>query len=176
MEEQVMLSHTQLTGTIVAESHLPSTLHKRESALEQACERIVDAGLAGARWAIFPEGYIPGYPLWVWMVHPQDHPLLNALRAEAMANAVQIPSAVTDRLCAVAQRAQVNVAIGVIERADADDEATCYNTLLFIDTQGRLVGRYRTACVSAATSPTWFPAAIGRPSDETPARSGVGGI
>jgi predicted amidohydrolase len=170
-----MLSHTQPTRTVVAESHLPQTPHMCDSALEHACERIVDAGLAGAGWVIFPEGYIPGYPLWVWTVHPSDHPLLGALRAEAIANTVQVPSAVTDRLCTVAQRAQVNVAIGVIERAD-DDEATCYNTLLFIDTQGRLVGKYRTACVSAAASPKWFPAATGRPTDETPTRSGVGGI
>jgi predicted amidohydrolase len=170
-----MLAHTQPTRTVVAESHPPHTPHMRDAALEQACERIVDAGLAGARWAIFPEGYIPGYPLWVWRVSPGDHPLLSVLRAEAMANMVQVPSAVTDRLCTVAQRAQVNVVIGVIERAD-DEEATCYSTLLFIDTQGRLVGRYRTACVGAATSPKWIPAAIGRPTDETPTRSGVGGI
>lgn len=171
-----MLAHTQPTRTIVAESHLPHTPHMHDSALEQACERIVDAGLAGAGWAIFPEGCIPGYPIWVWMVHPSDHPLLGALRAEAMANTVQVPSAVADRLCSVAQRAQVNVAIGVIERADADDEAACYNTLLFIDTQGRLIGRYRTPCVSAAASPTWIPAATGRPTDETPTLTGVGGI
>jgi nitrilase len=171
-----MLSHAQPTRTIVVESHPPHTPHMDDSALEQACERIVDAGLAGARWVIFPEGYIPGYPIWVWRVSPGDHPLLSALRAEAMANMVQVPSAVTDRLCTVAQRAHVNVAIGVIERADADDEATCYDTLLFIDTQGQLVGKYRTPRVSAVESLEWFPAATGRPVNETPACSGVGGI
>jgi nitrilase len=143
------MSHSQPGPMIAAESLLLSTPHARDSALEQACERIVDAGLAGARWAIFPEGSIPGYPLWVWTLSPGDHPLLNALWAETMANTVQVPSAVTDRLCSIAQRAHINVAIGVIERAGTGDTANVYNTLLFINAQGRIIAIYRRPCTSA---------------------------
>jgi nitrilase len=133
------MSHTQPAQTIVALEYGP-LLSARDSALEQVCERIVDAGLVGARWVIFPEGCIPGYPAWVWAVRPGDNPLLGALHTEALANAVAIPSNVTDRLCCVAQRAQINVVVGVIERDMTDQGTTFYNTLLCIDAQGRWSG------------------------------------
>ena len=169
-----MLSHSQFAQTIVVENHLPRTLHTHDSALEQACERIVDAGLAGAHWAIFPEGYIPGYPNWIWTVHPGDHPLLSALRAEALANAVQVPSAVTDRLCNVAQLAQVNVAIGVIERGSGEDTAITYKTMLFINAQGRIIGMYRTPC--EFWQQEWTPAASEASEHTSTIASRIGGI
>ncbi len=171
---QNMMSHTQPAQTIVAESHAPPAPHECESALEYACERIVDAGLAGARWVILSEGYIPGYPAWVWALRPGDDPLLNALHAEARANTVRVPSAVTDRLCRVAQRAQVNVAIGVIERDTADDSVAYYNTLLFISAQGRIVGTYRSPC--EATQRDWVLAANQALAHESSAVSRSGGI
>jgi nitrilase len=167
------MSHTQPAPTIV-ESPLPPTPYVRDSALEHACERIVDAGLAGESWAIFPEGCIPGYPAWVWTLHPSDNPLLGALYTEAMANTVQIPSAVIDRLCGVAQRAQINVAIGVIERAGADDSATTYSTLLFINARGQIIGIYRTPCV--AIQKDWISAANEVPKHTSAAVAFVGGI
>jgi predicted amidohydrolase len=122
--------------------------------LEQVCERIVDAGLAGARWVIFSEGCLPGYPAWVWALRSGTDPLLDTLRAEVLANVIRIPSDTTDRLCSIAQRAQVNVAVGVIERVATDDETIC-STLLFITAQGRIAGWYRARLVSEATQPVW---------------------
>ncbi len=171
-----MLSHAQPTRTIVIESRPPNTPHRHDSALEQACERIIDAGLAGARWAIFPEGYIPGYPAWVWAVRSGDNLLLDALHAEALASAVSIPSDVTDRLCCVAQRAQINVMIGVIERDVTDQGTTFYNTLLCIDAQGQMVGTYRAPYSRDATQFDWFRAAMMRPTDEASLLTHVGGI
>jgi hypothetical protein len=62
----------------------------------------------------------------------------------------------TDRLCRVAQRAQVNVVFGVIEYGDTGDGMTCYNTLLCIDAQGQIVGTYRTPCSREAAQLEWF--------------------
>lgn len=169
------MSHTQDAPPIVAASDLSPLRHTRNSVLDQVCEHIVDAGLAGARWVVLPEGCIPGYPAWVWTLPPGDHPLLDSLRAEARAQIVRIPSDITDRLCGAALRAQVNVAIGVIE-CEGGDDATCYNTLLFINSQGRIIGRYHAPCLSTVTRLEWMPAAIRRPADETPANSRVGGI
>jgi predicted amidohydrolase len=35
-----------------------------EATLEVACARIEEAGRNGARIAVFPEGFLPGYPFW----------------------------------------------------------------------------------------------------------------
>ena len=169
------MSNTQPAQTIIALEHGPM-LSARDSALEQVCERIVDAGLVGARWVLFPEGCIPGYPAWVWAVRSGDNPLLDALHTEALASAVSIPSSVIDRLCCVAQRAQINVVVGVIERDVTDQSTTFSNTLLCIDAQGQMVGTYRAPYSREATQFDWFPAAIMRPTDEASLLTHVGGI
>jgi predicted amidohydrolase len=161
--------------TIVAADHLPLR-GTADSTLEQVCERIVDAGLAGARWVIFPEACLPGYPAWVWALHSGIDPLLDTLRAEVLDNAVLIPSDTTGRLCSIAQRAQVNVVVGVIERIAIDDQETICSTMLFITAQGRIVGRYRTPLTGQATQWMWFPAKEVFPAGEDAAVSRIGGI
>lgn len=58
---------------------------------------------------------------------------------EFFANSVEVPSATTDALCQAAKKAGAYVVIGVSER----DGGTLHNTLLYIDDQGRLIGRHR---------------------------------
>ena len=170
-----MMSRALRAPIRIAAGHFPLT-PTDDSALEQVCERIVDAGLAGARWVIFPEGCLPGYPPWVWALHPGTDPLLDILRAEVLANAIHIPSDATDRLCGVALRAQVNVVVGVIERVATDDRLTAYNTLLVITAQGRIVGLYRTGLAREALQGVWVPTKAEPPADEPSAISRIGGI
>ena len=170
-----MMSHA-LGGPIrSAAGHAPLPLID-DSALEQVCERIVDAGLAGARWVIFPEGCLPGYPAWVWALHSGIDPLLDTLRAEVIANTIHIPSDTTDRLCSIAQRAEVNVVIGVIERDGTDDHLTTYSTLLVISEQGIIVGRYRTPLAREVAQWVWIPAQAEAPIHESVGVSCIGGI
>jgi nitrilase len=168
------MSHALHAPICIAAGHFPLSPID-DSALEQVCERIIDAGLAGARWIIFPEGCLPGYPAWVWTLQSGHDPLLDTLHAAATAHAVRIPSDATDRLCGIARRAQVNVVIGVIERS-ADDHISYYNTLLVINAQGRLIGRYRTACVSAEMLSEWIPAALAQSADARDVRSHLRGL
>jgi len=170
-----MMSHAQRTPIRSAAGHFPFTLTD-DSALEQVCERIVDAGLAEARWVIFPEGCLPGYPAWVWALHSGIDLQLDRLRAEVLDNAVRIPSDTTDRLCSVAQRAQVNVAVGVIEREGIDDHVALYSTVLFVSAQGLIVGRYRAPLAREATQPVWIPAQAEAAIHESFGVSGIGGI
>jgi predicted amidohydrolase len=147
-----------------------------DSALEQICERIVDAGLAGARWVIFPEGCLPGYPAWVWALHSGIDPQLDTLRAEVVANVIHIPSDTTDRLCSIALRAQVNVVIGVIERVATEDHLTTYSTLLVITAQGLIVGRYRIPLAREAAQGVWIPARAEASIHESLGVSRIGGL
>ena len=118
--------------------------------LERACELIVDAGQVGADWILFPEAYLPGAPAWLW-AGPHDDASTHALHAIALAATVVIPGAVSDRLCRVAQRSRVGVAIGLVER----DGNTCYSSLLVIDQHGRIRGHYRDASSPTNRQPGW---------------------
>jgi len=127
----------------------------RAATVEKACELIVDAGRTGARLIVFPATFIPGYPVWAWMVPPSETGLLNELYVQWLANAVTIPSDVTDRLCRIAQRSRINVVIGLNEYAAESGGTTCYNTLLYIDAQGQLRGKHRALVLTGAERLVW---------------------
>ncbi len=111
----------------------------REASTEKACRLIEEAAQKGATLAAFGETWLPGYPFF----HSEGRSQLRTKAAtEYLANAVEIPSPTTDRLCAAARRAGIDVVIGVVER-DTRTWATVYCTLLFIGREGRLLGRHR---------------------------------
>jgi len=89
---------------------------------------------------------------------------------------VSIPSDATDRLCQVAQRAQINVVVGVIECDNRAGGVICYNTLLFINAQGQMMGIYRTRVASDTSQGTWIPSKHETPAGEASALSHIGGI
>jgi len=56
---------------------------------------------------------------------------------------VAVPDNATDRLGEAAREAGVYVAIGVNERNAEASNASLYNTLLYIDSEGRVIGKHR---------------------------------
>lgn len=111
----------------------------RDASTEKACGLIAEAGAMGATIAAFGETWLPGYPFFVFA---QASPLTWRAMAEYLANAVDIPSPTTDKLCEAARIAGIDVVIGVVER-DASTGGTVYCTLLFIGREGRILGRHR---------------------------------
>ena len=146
------VSHAPFT---VAVAQAAPVFLDRAASLEKACELIVDAGHAGARLIVFPAAFIPGYPAWIWAIPPRETKVLNELYAEWLTNAVSVPSEATDRLCRIAQRARINVVMGINERSPEGSGATCYNTLLYIDAQGQILGKHRSLVLSGAERLVW---------------------
>jgi len=113
----------------------------RESSTEKACRLIHEAARNGASIAAFGETWLPGYPFFVWgFAHNRS--LFWRAAAEYIANAVEIPSPTTDRLCATAKSAGIDVVIGIVE-LDERTRASVYSTLLFIGREGKILGRHR---------------------------------
>jgi nitrilase len=111
----------------------------REASTEKACRLIKEAGAIGATIAAFGETWLPGYP---FFIYAQTQPLTFKALAEYIANAVEIPSPTTEKLCAAAKSAGVDVVIGIVER-DRATQGTVYCTLLFIGLDGSILGRHR---------------------------------
>jgi nitrilase len=127
----------------------------REATLEKACSLISQAGRNGAALAVFPEAFLPGYPVWVWFVPPgHTHPL-RELYAELHANAVTVPSGTTDRLCAAAREAGITVAIGINERNAEASDGTLYNTLLYLGSDGSILGKHRKLMPTGGERLVW---------------------
>jgi len=111
----------------------------RDASTEKACSLIKEAGAMGATIAAFGETWLPGYPFFIFA---QTQPLTWRALAEYIASAVEIPSPTTEKLCAAAKSAGVDVVIGIVER-DRATQGTVYCTLLFIGRDGRILGRHR---------------------------------
>lgn len=127
----------------------------REATVDKACELIAAAGNEGARLIVFPESFIPTYPDWVWAVPPGEEGLLSELYAELLDQAVTIPSAATDKLCRAAKSAGAYVALGVSERNAEASGASMYNTLLYLDAQGNILGKHRKLVPTGGERLVW---------------------
>ena len=113
----------------------------REATVQKACRLIREAGAAGARVIGFPEGFLPGHPLW-FHFFPATGPESQRMSTELFKNSVEIPSPATDALAAAARDAGAYVVMGMCERR-AGTTGTMYNTQVFFDPLGRIMGRHR---------------------------------
>jgi nitrilase len=122
----------------------------REATVDKACRLIAEAAGGGAKLAVFPECFIPTYPLWVWFIPPANTRALRELYTELLDNAVTIPSDTTERLCAAARDAGIAVTIGMNERNTEASGSTLFNTTLCIGPDGSMLGKHRKIMPTAA--------------------------
>jgi aliphatic nitrilase len=106
----------------------------REATTEKAVRLIQEASARGAKLIVLPEVIIPGTPHWIW-----KEPERYDYYAELFKNAVEIPSPTVTRLGEAARQADAYVVVGVHERTGK----TLYNTMLFFDRDGQLLGKRR---------------------------------
>jgi len=122
----------------------PPVLLDLAATLEVALDTLAEAARAGARLVVFPEAYLPGYPTWIWRLRPGgDMALGNRLHAELRANAVDLSSNTLDPLCDAAAQHGVVVVMGLHELDGGYSGTTLYNTLVVIDSDGRICNRHR---------------------------------
>ena len=110
--------------------------------ISKACSLIAEAGRRGARLLAFPETWLPVYPLWcdAGTFGKWNHEPSKRLHARLARNSLVIPSADTDALCRAARDARCAVALGANELGHS---GSLYNTLLFISSEGEILGKHR---------------------------------
>jgi nitrilase len=124
----------------VAAVQASSVFLNREATVEKACRLIREAGAAGAKVIGFPEGFIPGHPLW-YHFHPATTQQSRRLATELFKNSVEIPSPATDALVNAARQAGAYVVMGLCEKRPATF-GTMFNSQLFIGPNG-ILGKHQ---------------------------------
>ena len=115
-------------------------------------ERLVAAAAAdGAQMVVFPETWIPGYPMWIFGSAPWDGALQKDAYARLLRNAVEVPGPATERLGRLARRHGVQLHVGIHER----DGGTLFNSLLSFGPDGAVLGCHRKLMPTHAERLVW---------------------
>lgn len=126
----------------------------KEKSLAKACEKIIEAGKEGAELIVFSETWIAGYPYWDEGWSADGHAFFEA-RNMFFDNSIIIPSEDTERLCAAAAKANAYVVIGCNELDPRPNVQTIYNSLLFIDFNGKVMGKHRKLVATYVERAFW---------------------
>jgi nitrilase len=114
-----------------------------DATVEKACALIAEAAAAGAKLIVFPEAFVPAYPLWVWWIPAGRTHEMRELYSELLTNSVVVPGPATERIGAAARAAGAHVVIGINERNIEASGASVYNAMLFFGPDGSLLGKHR---------------------------------
>jgi nitrilase len=128
----------------------------RQATLERACDLMSEAARQEIKLLAFPEAFLPGYPDWVWTI-PASESLMYELYARLSQNAIDVPGPETDQLCRAAKQTGVFTVIGVSERNREASGGSLYNTLLYIDEHGNLLGKHRKLVPTGGERLVWAP-------------------
>lgn len=113
-----------------------------DASVALVCAWIAEAAANGAELIAFPEVGLQGYPFWSqgW-----DSQLAQWIPSRIIFhdNALVIPSPQFKAISAAVKKAGVYVVMGVNELDERNGVQTVYNTLLFFDRKGNLMGRHR---------------------------------
>ena len=126
-----------------------------DCSVDKACRLIEEAADQGASLVVFPEAFLPAYPLWVWYIPPGHTHQLRELYAALHAQSVTIRGPAVSRIARAAASAHAAVAIGVSERNSESSDGSLFNSLVMIDAQGQILGRHRKLVPTAGERLVW---------------------
>ena len=111
----------------------------RDATIEKDREYIRKAGEMELDLLVFPEFHVPSRPTWHRFI---DDVEFDEYYARLFDQAVTVPGPATERLSDAAAEAEVAVVIGINEK-EPGTAGTMYNSLLFIDADGTVLGTRR---------------------------------
>ena len=117
----------------------------REATIDKIAVKVKEAKDNGADLVVFPESFIPTFPVWCLFMPPVDqHPFYKRL----FENSVAVPSPSFYRLQRIARENKVFLSVGICEKS-TKNFGTMWNSNLLFDREGNLIGHHRKLL------PTW---------------------
>jgi aliphatic nitrilase len=122
-----------------AACHAASVFLDAAKTADKACDLIAEAARNGAKLVVFPESFIPGFPIWAALQAPiHSHDFFRALACQSL----RLDGPEIEKLCMAARRHGIVVSIGITEGTDAS-VGCLWNTNLLIGSDGTILNHHR---------------------------------
>ena len=123
----------------VAAAHVAPVFLDLQATVEKTCSLINEAAANGAQLIVFPETYIPAFPVWCGLRAPiHNHALFRRLAA----NTMRVPGPELEQIAATARSCGVFVCLGFNEGTDIS-VGCIWNSSLLIGDDGRVLCHHR---------------------------------
>ncbi|CAB9506708.1 nitrilase/nitrile hydratase [Seminavis robusta] len=113
------------------------------ASIDKFCDFMVSAGAANMDLVALSEGFLSGYPWFNFFASTYDMASNSKISQLFAENSLQVGSAEMARVQECIAEAGVNVVLPINERDDKGSQAAVFNTALFIDKSGEIIGRHR---------------------------------
>ena len=140
-----------MTTVKVAAVQAAYVLMDRDATLAKVEELLADPTVRATDLVVFPEAFVPGTPIWIDGARIWDGD--EKWYAMLVDQAVVVPSDATERIGDAAREAGVYLVIGVNEREATG--TTIYNTVLYFDPEGTLLGKHRKLMPTGSERTVW---------------------
>lgn len=119
-----------------------------EGSVNKACTIIQEAASQGADLIAFPEVFLPGYPYWIWL---NAICTTDAYMKAMFLNSPTVPGEEIAKISKCIREAGCYVVLGISER----DNKSLYNTLVFFDSAGEVIGKHRKLKGTSVEKMVW---------------------
>ncbi|KAK1730004.1 carbon-nitrogen hydrolase [Colletotrichum acutatum] len=137
----------------VAACHVSPVFLSARRTTEKAISLIHQASRNKANLIIFPETYIPAFPIWSSLRAPfENHDFFKSMVQES----IHIDGAEVDALRFTAKKLNVLLSVGISEKARYSS-ATLFNTNIIIGTEGEILVHHRKLMPTFFEKLTWAP-------------------
>ncbi len=140
----------------VAAVQQPSVFLDKNGCLERAVEIIEQAASEKINLIVFPEGWLPGYPLFVWGMIPTNNTgEFDQLYRRQYSNSIDLSKNQLAPVCEAAREHGVVVVMCINECAGELSTGTIYNTVVTIDATGDILNVHRKVMPTNAERTVW---------------------
>lgn len=135
----------------VAACHVAPVFLDKAATVQKALSLIAEAARHGAQLVVFPESFIPAFPIWSGLWSPiYNHDLFLAMTE----NSIFVPGPELGLIAACAKQHQVFVSIGISEKSPIS-VGCLWNTNILISDQGQMLNHHRKMVPTFYEKLTW---------------------